>query len=242
MFGGGITWLYRLLAGMKDEDGRVTIPGYYDGIDLEDVQDVLGNVPDDPSVINRTIGIAEPDKVGRYYQEALQYPSLNVRGMQSAWVGDQVRTIVPDMATASIDIRLIPESDPDRLKGLVREYIRQQGYYVIDRDPTGEERLTYPRIAKFETGGATLPFRTDIQSGIGIWLTDAVGRGMDREPVLIRIMGGTVPIAPFINSLDVPAVIVPLVNPDNNQHAPDENLRIWNFTNGIQVFLSIMTR
>jgi len=231
-----------LLAGMKDDDGRVTIPGYYEGIVLDDVQDILKNVPDDPAVINKTIGIAEPDKVGRYYQESLQYPSLNVRGMQSAWVGDQARTIVPDKAVVSIDLRLVPESDPDRLKMLIREYIEEQGYYVIDRDPTEEERLSIPRIAKYETGGATLPFRTEIQSEIGEWLTGAIGAGMGREPVLIRIMGGSVPVAPFIITLDVPAVIIPLVNPDNNQHAPNENLRIWNFTNGIQVFLSILTQ
>ena len=61
------------------------------------------------------------------------------------------------------------------------------------------------------------------------------------NPVKIRIMGGSVPIAPFVNELKIPAVIVPLVNPDNNQHGPNENLRIWNLTYGIKTFLSILT-
>ena len=231
-----------LLASMKDEDGRVIIPGYYDGINLDEVQDILMSVPDDPENIHHSLGIASPEKVGGYYQESLQYPSLNVRGMQSAWVGDQARTIVPEKAIAEIDIRLVPESDPERLISLVKEYIENQRYYVLDREPTQEERLIHPRILKLETHEATLPFRTEVNSDIGELLSAALSSGMGLDPVRIRIMGGTVPIAPFIITLDVPAVIVPLVNQDNNQHAPNENLRIWNFTNGIQIFLSIMTQ
>jgi acetylornithine deacetylase/succinyl-diaminopimelate desuccinylase-like protein len=229
---------------MKNADGQVIIPGYYKGIDLKtnEIQEVLRSVPDDAKAIHRTIGISEPDKVGEYYQEALQYPSLNIRGMQSGWVGDQVRTIVPAIAVAEIDIRLVPESDPDRLNDLVREYIKDQGYYIIDRDPTEEERQSQPMILKFESARTTMPFRTEVNSEIGNWLYNSLGSGMGAEPVRIRIMGGTVPIAPFINALEVPAVIIPLVNPDNNQHGPNENLRIWNFTNGIQMFLSIMTQ
>ena len=232
-----------LLASMKDQDGRVIIPGYYDGIRLNAAtQKIMQAVPDKAEKIDSIIGVAEPEKVGAYYQEALQYPSLNVRGFQSAWVGSQVRTIVPEKAVASIDIRLVPESDPDRLVGLVREHISGQGYYLIDREPTEKERLSQPRIVKFETGKATLPFRTNMNSPIGKWLDRALLSGMGKDVVMIRIMGGTVPIAPFINALEVPAVIIPLVNNDNNQHAPNENLRIWNFTNGVQVFLSILTQ
>jgi len=231
-----------ILASMKDREGRVVIPGFYDGINIDDeTLAILRGVPDDPVTINEVIGISEPEKVGRFYQESLQYPSLNVRGLQSAWIGSQVRTIVPDIAVAAIDIRLVPEVDPDRLVRLVREHIGAQGCYVIDREPTEEERLTRSWIVRFESAGsARLPFRTEINSEIGNWLTTAISTGTGEEPVVVRIMGGTVPIAPFISALDIPAVLVPLVNPDNNQHGPNENLRIWNFTNGVQTFLSIM--
>jgi len=233
--------LSKLLAGMKDDEGRVILPGYYDGIILnEDTQNILLSVPDDPNVIHKTIGIAEPEKVGRFYQEALQYPSLNVRGMQSGWVGKQVRTIVPDRAEATIDIRLVPESNPDRLVGIVKKYILEQGYYVIDREPNEEERLKYSKICKFEYKGARLPFRTQIDSDLGVWLKEVLQSGTGKEPVQVRIMGGTVPIAPFVKALEIPAVIVPLVNNDNNQHGPNENLQVWNFTNGIHIFLAIM--
>jgi acetylornithine deacetylase/succinyl-diaminopimelate desuccinylase-like protein len=231
-----------LLASMKDDDGRVTIPGYYDGIEIDAVtRRVLSAVPDDADIINRTIGIAEPEKVGSNYQESLQYPSLNVRGFAAAWTGPETRTIVPESAVASIDIRLVPESDPDRLTGLVRQHIEQQGYYVIEQEPTEEERARYSHIARFEYAGATLPFRTDMDSRTGNLLRAAMAAGLNEDPVDIRIMGGTVPTATFINGLDIPAVIVPLVNSDNNQHSPNENLRVGNITNGIATFASILT-
>ena len=233
--------LAELLASMKDEEGQVLIPGFYDDIifTAEDLR-VMRNVPETEEMINKTIGIAEPEKVGRFYQESLQYPSLNVRGMQSGYIGEQARTIVPEKAVASFDIRLVPESDPVRLTRLLKAHIIQEGYYVIDRDPTEKERLTQARIVKFQTGGLTMPFRTEINSGSGVWLNKVLKDTFGDDPVIIRIMGGSVPIAPFINELKVPSVIVPMVNSDNNQHGPNENLRIGNFVYGIKVFLALM--
>lgn len=234
--------LSQLLASMKDEDGRVIIEGYYDGIDLDDeIKTVLASVPDDPTNINNLLQINTPEKVGNNYQESLQYPSLNVRGLRSAWVGAQARTIVPELATAAIDIRLVPESDPDRLISLVRDHIESKGYLILDREPTKEERLNNPRIATMKSRGATLAFRTDMNAPISNWLKSAIRSEYKQDPVLIRIMGGTVPMAPFIKALDVPAVIVPMVNADNNQHSPNENVRVGYITNAMKTFKSILT-
>lgn len=234
--------LSQLLASMKDEDGRVIIPGYYDGIDFDaDAMAVMAAVPDDIAVIHKTIGIAAPEKVGNNYQESLQYPSLNVRGISAAWVGKNARTIVPAEATAAIDIRLVPESDPDRLISLVKAHIESKGYVVLDREPTMEERLKYPKIVYLEANRkATLPFRTDVNSLTGQWVQKALLNGWGKDPIKVRIMGGTVPTTTFINGLSIPAIIVPLVNADNNQHSPDENLRIGNITNGVRTFMSIL--
>ena len=68
---------------MKDDDGKVTIPGYYDGITIsEEARTIMSAVPDDEKIIRKSIGISESDKVANNYQESIQYPSLNVRGMQ----------------------------------------------------------------------------------------------------------------------------------------------------------------
>ncbi len=235
--------LSHLLASMKDERGKVTILGFYDGINLsEDTKNILQQVPDDETAIQQQLGIAETDKVGETYQEALQYPSLNIRGLSSGWVAQRVRTIVPSTATAEIDIRLVMESDPERLVRLVREHVEQQSYHLVDSLPTDEERSTYPKIAFFRSQISYPAFRTKLDSEVGNWLSAALTHHFGESPIKIRTTGGSVPIAPFVNTLGIPAVIVPTVNPDNNQHSPNENLRLGNLTRGIETYLSILAQ
>ncbi|WP_228527713.1 M20/M25/M40 family metallo-hydrolase [Pararhodonellum marinum] len=234
--------LAQLLGSMKDETGRVIIPGFYDGISLtKKEQEILKSVPDDESEINRKLGIAEPDRVGISYQESIQYPSLNIRGMASGWVGKEARTIVPAEAIAEIDVRLVPESDPERLFQLIREHISSQGYFLLDSAPTRKERLTHPKLIQWQGNIAYQAFRTSFDSEPGLWLNKAYHRAFGMDPIKIRIGGGSIPISPFVDALGLPAVSVVTVNPDNNQHSPNENLRLGNFKEGIKTILAILT-
>ncbi len=231
-----------VLASMKDEDGKVIIPGFYDGVELDDAaKAIMAAVPDDEKGIQRRAGFAEPEKVGSNYQESIQYPSLSVLGIQSGWVGEKARTIVPDKAVIEMDIRTVPESDSYRLIELVKKHIAAQGFTILDHPPSAEEMLTLEKPLYFSASALMFPFRTPIDSKIGSWLRKAVHRAHQKEIVQIRISGGSVPLSFFINELDVPAVLVPLVNPDNNQHSPNENLRLGNYFDGIETMISIFT-
>lgn len=233
--------LAQLLASMKDEDGRVTISGFYDGIEIsDDVKQVLRAVPDDEKVINYKMGIASSDKVATTYQESLQYPSLNIRGMLSGWVGNEVRTIVPSSATAEIDVRLVLESEPDRLIELVRQHILDQGYYIVEDKPTLEERMKNEKIIQFDSEISYLAYRTEFDSSIGIWLDRALTNAFGETPIKQRTSGGSIPISPFVNELDMPAVTAPTVNRDNNQHSPNENIRLGNYVDGIKTIYYIL--
>lgn len=234
--------LAQVLASLKDANGRVTIPGFYDGIRIDEpTRRVLAAVPEDIPALHRRLGIAAPDAVGRSPQEAIQYPSLNVRGMKSAWVGSEARTVVPADAIAELDVRLVHESDPDRLLALIRRHIEGLGYHVISgRDPTDAERATHERLIRFDSSVSYRAFRTDMDSEFGRWLARALERSTGTRPVLIRTMGGSVPIAPFVEALGVPAVQVGTVNPDNNQHSPNENLRVFDFRRGIRMMSAIL--
>ena len=233
--------LAQLLSTMKDKEGRVTIPGYYDGITLnEEVRAILKSVPDNDETISERLQFKTAESVGSFYQEALQYPSLNIRGLGSGWIGDEVRTIVPESATAELDLRLVPETDGNRLKSLVKRHIAAQGFHIVDEKPSKEERMTHDKIITVNEGSVTDAFRTDLDNPFGQFLLGTLKNTFGEDVVQIRIMGGTVPIAPFINELQIPAFIVPMVNADNNQHSPNENLRIGQLAYGIKAFYNIL--
>lgn len=233
--------LSKLLASMKDDEGRVTIEGFYDGISIDaTTAKILKAVPDNENQIKNRLQIAQTDKVGSYYQEAIQYPSLNIRGMQSGWINEKVRTIIPGWARAEIDVRLVLESDPNRLLQLIRDHVKGQGYLVLDREPNREERLANAKIATITHEVSYQSFRTDFNSEVGLWLTRALKNAFGENPIRIRMSGGSIPISPFVTTLNIPAVTVPTVNRDNNQHSPNENLRLGNYREGIKTMLAIL--
>ncbi|CAN0466188.1 unnamed protein product, partial [Phaeothamnion confervicola] len=167
--------LARLLASMKDDDGRVVIPGFYEGVILTDEEKrILKEVPDNETEINKFLGIAAPDNVGDSFQESLQYPTLNIRGLDALFVGRESRTLIPATATAEIDIRLVISSNAENLIAKVRKHIEDQGYYIVNQEPTEDERMRYDKIAAFRSYISYGAFQTPFNSETGIWLNKAM--------------------------------------------------------------------
>ena len=133
------------------------------------------------------------------------------------------------------------ESDPDWLIHLIKSHIQSKGYYLVDKEPSEEERMKYGRIAFFRHQVSYLAFRTDFDSEVGRWLDRAMTRAFGKEPIKIRNSGGSIPISPFVNSLGIPAVTVPTVNRDNNQHSPNENIRLGNYVDAVKTYIAILT-
>lgn len=232
--------LAQLVASMKDDQGRTVIDGFYSGVPpFTDAQRrILKSVPDDEPALLKLFGVARPDAVGESLQEAIQYPSLNIRGMHS---GYEDRTIIPPDATAAIDIRLVKETPSARMVELVRAHIEKQGYHVVTGEPTDGERAQYAKLARLKTSeAASEAFRTEPESAEAVAVTRALEQMWGAPPVLIRTMGGTVPIAEFIRILNVPAVSVPIVNFDNNQHGDNENLRLGNLWSGVVTLAAML--
>ena len=235
--------LSKILASMKDENGKVIIDGYYDGIKIgPEVKKILDSTPHDEKELLGLFQVAGFDKVKDTYQEAIQYPSLNIRGMLSGWINEEARTIIPSWARAEIDVRLVKESDPKRLLSLVKKHIEGLGYLVLEREPSKNERLKNKKIATFTSKISYQSFRTSLESKYSIWLRDAINTGFGEDPILIRMSGGSIPISPFVNTLNIPAITVPTVNRDNNQHSPNENIRLGNYRDGIKTILSILSQ
>jgi acetylornithine deacetylase/succinyl-diaminopimelate desuccinylase-like protein len=236
--------LSHLLASMKDEDGRVLIPGFYEGISLSQAQkELINQVLEDRTEMLETIGIAQPERVGETYQEALQYPTFNVRGMQAGWVDEEVRTIIPSKAVAEIDMRLVTETPAERQIQLVKNHIQAQGFTILDDQPTDEQRKNFPKLIRIESRIGSKPFKTSLDSPIGVWLGLAMDRALGKGAYInMQATGGSQPIEPFISTLGIPAVSIRISNPDSNIHAPNENLRIGNFHEGLKMCLGILTQ
>ena len=119
---------------------------------------ILKAVPDNDEKIKQQQKINRVDLVGNFYQESLQYPSLNIRGINAGWVGKEARTIVPSHATLNWIHRLVPESDGNQLKKRVKNHIENKGYKIIYTEPSDEQRLNYPRLIKIGERGVTDTF------------------------------------------------------------------------------------
>ena len=228
--------LAALLASMKDDEGKVKIAGYYDAVAplTPEERAMLDAVPDDSARMLKTFGVAAPEKAFPKLQDAMVYPTLNIRGLASSFVGAGARTIVPDRATAALDIRLVRETPAADLVAKLRAHVEKQGYHLVDGDPDDATRAAHPKIARLAVNDPMInAFRTDTSNQFARALVAAMTRMFGTAPVQLRTLGGTVPIAPFIETLGFPALLVPTVNFDNNQHEENENLRLGTFFDSI---------
>jgi acetylornithine deacetylase/succinyl-diaminopimelate desuccinylase-like protein len=228
---------------MKNDEGRVTVAGFYDGIAPLSPEEraMLDAVPEDSARVLETFGVAAPERAFPKWQDALQSPTLNVRGLASAHVGAGARTIIPDSATAAIDIRLVKETKGEALIEKVKAHVRAQGYFLVDSDPDDATRAAHGKIARIAVAETiTNAFRTSPSDPRARDVVAAIERTYGAPPVRLRTLGGTVPIAPFIDALGFPAVIIPVVNFDNNQHEENENLRLGHLFDAIVTMAAVL--
>jgi len=148
-------------------------------------------------------------------------------------------------AVAELDLRTTVEADPAYVLDLLRKHIEAQGYHLVDKEPTDEERARWPRLASLQTRPPTQAALQAIDSPVGRWASSAIGgaaRRAETAPLVrIRMMGGFLPTHEIVGPLKAPFVIVSVVNPDNNQHAYDENLRMGNYLSGMRTMAALLT-
>lgn len=234
--------LARLLASMKDDDGRVLIAGYYDGIEplSETERRALAEAPNNDEALKRELLIAGTEGQGKTLNELINLPSLNVRGLTSASTGATARNVVPATATAALDIRLVKGLDYRRAVSLVLAHIRKQGYHVVTAEPDEATRLQYPRLIRVTNNDGYNAARTAMDLPIAQQIIRAVetARGPTAK---MPTLGGSVPLYLFTDVLQMPAVGVPIANHDNNQHSANENMRLQNLWDGIETMASLLT-
>jgi acetylornithine deacetylase/succinyl-diaminopimelate desuccinylase-like protein len=219
----------------------VLIDGYYDDVtplsDLE--KKALAEMPDNDADLERELGIAKPEGRGKKLVELIMQPSLNVRGLRSAYVGELAQNVVPDRAEASLEARLVKGEDPKKKFQQIAAFIVKQGFYVIDHEPTMEERRGHARIAKVVDEGGYRASRTPMDLPMSKALADVVRAAMGKDTVVMPSTGGSVPMYIF-EDMGLQWIGVPIVNYDNHQHSSDENLRLGHFWRGMELYGAIL--
>jgi acetylornithine deacetylase/succinyl-diaminopimelate desuccinylase-like protein len=234
--------LTELLASMKDENGRVTIKGFYDDVTPLSASErkALQEVPSVDAQMKAELGISASEMKDVNLGEAVNLPSLNINGIQSGNVGKLASNQIPTYATAVLDLRLVLGNDWSRQQQKVIDHIKAQGYYVTEKDPTDEERATYGKIIKVIRGDGMNAQRTSMDLPIVRKVIAAVSSTTKDQLVLQPTLGGSLPLYLFETLLGAKTITVPIANHDNNQHAENENIRIRNLFDGIETMASLM--
>ena len=238
------TQLARLLASMKDDDGRVTINDWYSDVESlgEAELKAIAEAPKYDEELKRQLGIKRTEGNGKSLMEMINVPSLNINGFSTGDVGSLARNVIPTTASAVLDLRLVKGNDHKRQVQRLIEHIRKQGYYVIDRSPNDEERSAYALIAKVtaRSGGYNAE-RTRMDLPISLALIEAVQSTSKAKVILLPTSGGSLPLSVITENLKTVTLSVPIANYDNNQHAENENIRLQNLWDGIETYAAIMT-
>src|SRR5689334_10341613 len=234
--------LSRLLASMKDENGMASVKGFYDDIIplTATERQALANVPNVEGQLKKKIGFTKEEMTGKGLMESINLPSLNINGIESSNVGTIQANVIPIYVTAVVDLRLVPGNDWKKQQQKVIDHIIGQGFYVTENEPTDAERSKYAKIIQAKRGEGYNAERTSMDWPVARTVVAAVQQ-TTKDPVLqVPTLGGSLPLEDLVNVLNAKFLIVPIANPDNNQHAENENLRIKNFRDGVDMMAAIM--
>jgi len=233
--------LAQLLSSMKGSDGEVLVAGWEDDMVPLGPADraALAAFPHDDQEQRLQFQLGSTDGSGAMRHELIAHPSLNIRGMRSLFVGAEARTLVPDVALATLDLRLVAGNDPARQAEKVVRHVEAQGYRVVREEPDSATRVNSPRLARIAGGNGYPAGRTPIDHPAAQAVVTALRETGLGEPVVVPTMGGSGPAYVFTDILRMPFVVVPIVNHDNNQHAENENVRVGNLLKGMEILAAV---
>ena len=236
--------LVNLLASMKDDAGRVLIPGFYDDVTpLTDAeQRAVAAIPPVEEELKRELGLARPEVTGRTLFAGFTLPTLSINGIQGANVGAQAANVIPTVARAVLDLRLVLGNDWQRQTAKVVAHIKAQGWHVLDREPTDAERAQHAKLIRVDIKpGGTNAQRTPLDAPLARAVVAAVQSTVDSPIVQMPSTGGTLPLITIEQLLGAQLLTVPIVNADNNQHAENENVKVQFLWDGLETYAALMS-
>jgi acetylornithine deacetylase/succinyl-diaminopimelate desuccinylase-like protein len=169
-------------------------------------------------------------------------PALNLRGISGGDVGSRATNSIPTEATASIDFRLVPDQTPEKVRLRVEEHLRRQGYTIVRDAPDLQTRRKTPRLLRVVWDSGYPAARTSMDLPVSRAVARVIEESSGGPIVQLPMLGGSILMYLFLDKLRTPAVGIPIVNHDNNQHAANENLRLRNLWDGIETCAALLAR
>ena len=234
--------LTHLIASARDLDGRILIDGYHDDVrpPTRAELDAVAAAPAADSALRVELLLHSTEANNARLMERIMLPALNVRGISGGGVADQAANAIPTHAQASLGFRLVPRQMPARVRELFEAHVRKQGFHIVHREPTPEERLAHERIIRLDWSEGYPASRSDMSSPAARAVLRAVEMGKGERAIVVPTGGGSLPLYIFDEVLRTPHITVPMVNHDNSQHAANENLRLQNLLDGMQVYAALV--
>jgi acetylornithine deacetylase/succinyl-diaminopimelate desuccinylase-like protein len=234
--------LANLVASMRDDDGHIKIAGYYDDMTPVTAAEhrAVAALPKIDPELRTALGLAHTEANDALLAERILLPAFNLRGMRVGGVRETASNTIATEAYASFDLRLVPGQTPAHVQQLVEAHVRKQGYFVTHDSVTVALRLAHAKVARIEWNEGYPASRAPMDGPFGKAVLTALGDGAPEAPLAIPTSGGTGPTYLFEQVLKVPVVNLPIANYDDNQHAADENLRLKNLWDGIELYSALL--
>ncbi len=220
--------IVQLLATMKNARGEITIDGFYDRVVPPTDQErmILSQLPVDAEAIKQTLGFStfdQPTERG-FFERLMFWPTLTINGLHGGYSGPGSKTVLPHEAVAKCDIRLVEAQTTADIMAKVKAHVHRYA----------------PNVEVIEQGGME-PSKTPLDSPFAEPIRQAILHAQGAEPLLVPALGGSLPDYVFTKILGVPALLVPYGNPDQANHAPNENMEVARFFMGIKTSIAMLT-
>ncbi|MEK7726850.1 MAG: M20/M25/M40 family metallo-hydrolase [candidate division KSB1 bacterium] len=236
--------LARLLGTMRDEDGKILLEGFYDDVRAVTPaeQQALQKAPEVDSQLRRDLALHQTEANNALLVERLMLPALNVRGLQAGGVGNKATNAISAEAIASIDFRLVPEQTPAKVRARLEQHLQQHGYHIVYETPEANTRSQYAKLVKLSWEQGYPPARTAMDLPVSRALVQVLEETAEAPLVQLPTVGGSIPMYLFMETLNAPVIVLPIANHDNNQHAANENIRLQNLWDGIELYAGVIAR
>ncbi|GAB7011500.1 M20/M25/M40 family metallo-hydrolase [Halorubrum trueperi] len=218
-----------LLNSMKGEDGSITVDGFYDDVADLTAEDygALEDIPfEDESLLEATNSDGLADGPGNsYYEKLMFHPSVSIAGIHGGYAGERAKTAIPATATAKLDLRLVENQDPGDIYGLFEDHVETHA----------SDKFSW-KMLKI---GSVNPLRISLDAPFREPVVNAVTDVWGQKPIVKPSAGGAGPYHVFYEELGLPYIAVPYANFDEQNHSPNENLKVSHFESGIRCSIRI---